>query len=1220
MTRLWALLRFELHYQLLRPASIAIFAAATLLLSGMSFAAVATQFGPDANAVNGAFVVTETMGLVSLLTVFALPMLCVQAALRDDESTMRELIGVTPTSAPLRWSVRFVGVLLVATLAVFIATAVQALAPHVLSLPAERVRPFALAPYVRAAVLLSLPNLVWSAAILFVVTVTTRSPLAVFVAAIALYAGYMVTALMVDSPLMAGTRAATPELMARAALLDPFGLSAFFEHTRSLTPRQQDVVPLALSGRLLINRVWVVLASLLMAAAGLALAVRRTPLGTRALARGRSGAARSAGAAPSATAMPYAPVPPTMGRAHWWATFRSIGRLKASQYLGSWALVALLVLWVAVIAIEADGQLKAGEYGTRVLATTAQLADAVPEALQWLGALVVIYFATDLFARERLVRFDGVRDATPVQSSAIVAGNIAALTVIPLALTLLGYGTTLVMHALAGGLPVEPLVLLMHVLVSLVPLLILTVLAGAVQAIVGQRWLAMFVSLALLLFAAAGDAIGATHPLLRFGAAPALRAWSTLDGYGTTLRSWLAFQGVWALGVVALGIAAAAVLERGTTLGVVERFRRLPRQWRVGLTGSGRRGLAASTGSFALAASALAWQTTVRHAFPSRTTAEARRVAYEQRYRRLANAPMPSLRHVEMHAALYPSRQRAEVHETLTLVNGSGRAVDTVWLSLPRDDERDAAWAVTGVIPTAQIVKDSANAVIALIPATPLAATDTLLVSMSVTLNRGGVRALPSAIDLTRDGTMLSSSALLPGIGYTPQRELGDSARRVALGLPLATPRFTPQADMDSLVHRTLVRGASPAWFTTRVDVTTDADQLALAPGTLEGKRFSADSTRVTFQYAGTQPRTPFFSIVSGRYGVHRTRVGDVPVEVWYTPKHRVPAERVLTVTADALATLQQQFGAYPHQILRVVEVQSGNRFGAYAEAGAIYLTESRGILTDARDGDVDLLRRRIGHEVAHEWWGHVVSPLDVEGRLLLVESVAKYAEQILAARAGGDSAVLSMLAFDHDRYMRGRANEEPPLVRVTEDPTWYYAKGALAFRAARVVLGETVLGDALRAVLTEQAGPYGVATAPDFVRQLHGAAPDSLRGLLDDWFAHTVLHEASADSASATAVAGGTRLRAWFHVQRIAVTHGEEVAAAADDTPVRVTITRARPADIGASEITLSVRSRGGRIALDTVLPVPRAQLQAVEIDRDWFLLDRDRSNNRVSLQPRRE
>jgi hypothetical protein len=34
----------------------------------------------------------------------------------------------------------------------------------------------------------------------------------------------------------------------------------------------------------------------------------------------------------------------------------------------------------------------------------------------------------------------------------------------------------------------------------------------------------------------------------------------------------------------------------------------------------------------------------------------------------------------------------------------------------------------------------------------------------------------------------------------------------------------------------------------------------------------------------------------------------------------------------------------------------------------------------------------------------------------------------------------------------------------------------------------------------------------------------------------------------------------------------------------------------------------------------VPRAQLQAVEIDRDWFLLDRDRSNNRVSLQPRRE
>lgn len=52
---------------------------------------------------------------------------------------------------------------------------------------------------------------------------------------------------------------------------------------------------------------------------------------------------------------------------------------------------------------------------------------------------------------------------------------------------------------------------------------------------------------------------------------------------------------------------------------------------------------------------------------------------------------------------------------------------------------------------------------------------------------------------------------------------------------------------------------------------------------------------------------------------------------------------------------------------------------------GTLLLTEDRGKRLDARSEGNDLLLRRIGHEVAHQWWGGVVSPADVAGAGLLV-------------------------------------------------------------------------------------------------------------------------------------------------------------------------------------------------------------------------------------------
>jgi ABC-2 type transport system permease protein len=153
------------------------------------------------------------------------------------------------------------------------AVAALALLLAPLALPVDPARVGAVRPlaYLWALLAVVLPNLVLVGALLFAVATLTRSTLATYVGGVAIYALYFVTALLIDSPLMAGTAPPTREALARAALLDPFGLSAFFEQTRYWTPAERDARPVALAGRMLLNRLlW-----LGVSAAVLALVYRR---------------------------------------------------------------------------------------------------------------------------------------------------------------------------------------------------------------------------------------------------------------------------------------------------------------------------------------------------------------------------------------------------------------------------------------------------------------------------------------------------------------------------------------------------------------------------------------------------------------------------------------------------------------------------------------------------------------------------------------------------------------------------------------------------------------------------------------------------------------------------------------------------------------------------------------------------------------------------------
>ena len=244
-------IRFEWRYHTRQLA----FGVGVVLFFGLGYALPVLGYGPAGTHLNAPIAVMQSVGLLSLLSIFVLTVFCANAVTRDAEHGMREIVHATPIGKFRYLTARFLGAMAAAG-AVFSATVVGLfVSPLFASLYGGKLgepRPLAY---------------LWDA---LVMALLTRSVLASYVASVFLYMLYMVVGMLIDSPLMAGARPQPPGAMARAALLDPFGISAFFQQTWYWTPAQRNTQFLALDGYFLINR----LAVLLLSAAILAITYR----------------------------------------------------------------------------------------------------------------------------------------------------------------------------------------------------------------------------------------------------------------------------------------------------------------------------------------------------------------------------------------------------------------------------------------------------------------------------------------------------------------------------------------------------------------------------------------------------------------------------------------------------------------------------------------------------------------------------------------------------------------------------------------------------------------------------------------------------------------------------------------------------------------------------------------------------------------------------------
>lgn len=1190
------LLRFEWGYHV-RQVS---FIGAVFFFALFGFVLTATGFGPENLAVNSPFLVAQSIGFLSLFSVFAVAIFVSNAMLRDGEHRLEEIVLSTPVDRFSYLSSRSAGAFLACLTAAAGSAAGMLVATGMPWLAPDRVASWSLGPYAWAFAVLTVPNVLFVTAVLFAIAALTRSAIATYVGAVFIYVLYFVGAALTDSPLMA---ASTPGAGtgALAAFFDPFGLSSFFEATRYWTVAEKNTRYVTLSGPLLVNRaVWIGVAVVIWMVVSRRFSFR--VLG-RPKAKRETVQSDAAAAAPAKDRV-YAPVAAKGGNAKLWlAAYVSAARLETRALVGTVPFLLVLALWAAMAGSEISSSVWNGEYGSTSYPATTLVIGALRQPLALFGMILLVYSGAEMFWRERRFRFASILDTTPVPGAIVIAAKWTALVALIGCLIATGIAVGVAIQLAAGHRDLEPLVYLSFACVAGIPLALYAAAAVFVHALSPNKYAGMVFVLLFLVFAQRASMLGLEHPLWRFASAPPVR-FTDMNGIGGDGATFVWFMLFWSA-VAGLLVLVASALWRSLGFGVGERLRLLAsRTTRTG------RSLAAVILVVAIATGGwIFFNTNVLNANTTRDEVLDWQAGYERTYGQFKDVPQPKITAVDVRLDLFPEARRYRLAGSYTLVNDTPVAIATIFVAVRREASVENVSLEAGEI----AATDARFGMYRFELAAPLepGARTRLDFDLEVA-SRGFVDGAPDP-SIVENGSLLMSFRSFPTIGYRKTYEISDPRERSRRGLEGASI-----AELDGEGAHGDVESDGAEWVDFAATVSTAGDQTAIAPGRLDAA-WERDGRRY-FRYLSDGPMINRFAFASARYEVATRRHGDRDIEVYYHAGHGANVERMLDAATDALDVLEPEFGAYPHRQLRIAEVPSYWEFGAFAMPATIFVAENRAFLTDSRDPRrLDLVTRRIAHEVAHQWWGHGVVPASAEGATMLVESLTKYSELLVMERRFGRPTVRRMLAIELDRYLAGRSREERaevPLYRVGNQSYLYYGKGAVVMYAIRELIGDDGMRAALGGLIADHAGPGGRATTLDLIEQLRRVSTEADFAHIEEWMKEIVLYDLSVESASVRRLDDG-RYEVEVRVagsKAVADGSGNETARELDEA-VDVAVFDLHPDDAESANSVIERR----RVALRSgvtqlVFLVDRAPAYVV-VDPDLTRIDRNRLNNVAPL-----
>lgn len=1094
---------FEIRYQLRNPVfwvSVAIF-----FLLGFGLAASDNvSFGaPGSVHENSPYTITIVMGLLATFYLFVITSFVANAVVRDDVTGFGPMIRATPVGRTTFLAGRFLGGLAIAILgylAVPLGIAIGAAMPWV---DPETVGPGGLAAYAWPFLIIAIPNLILSSALLFSLATITRSMLASYIGVLVLVMGYLTVNVVLS---------ADPSLQDVVARYEPLGVGAISEVSRYWTAAEMNTRLIPLEGNLLFNRVFV----LGLAALFLALGWSRFSMTERAPSRRRQRklakqAARAAKAESVAPRTLTAPVRRDFGTAHALASFWLRLRTEVLLVLKSPGLIVLLLLAVGFGVLNLIFSETA--YGTASYPLTAMVITTVIGSMSLPSLIVAVFYGGELVWRERDVKFGEILDATPVPAWAVFVPKILAIFAVLLALSLAGLLTGVLFQLAKGTASIDlGLWFTAFVMPQSIDLLLIAILAVFFQVVSPNKYVGWGLILVWFVSRIFLQNLGYTNMLYLFGGGPG-EPLSDMNGTGGFWIGGAIARAYWVCFGVLLLVLAHWAWPRGTVLAVLPRLKGV------------RRRITTASASIALAAIAGMIGTglvihnniKVLNRYETSDEAEARLAAFERDYLKYETLPRPVVTDVVFDVAIFPEERRMTVTGHYDLRNESGVPITEVHV---RQGDKGVTFSRLDLAGARLASVDERHFYRIFRFDQPLAPGATTRLDFASEVWRRGFPNDGAATDLVENGTFVNNSVFAPIVGMDRRGLLQDRTARRRQGLP-AELRM-PKLEDTSAQQKNYIRAD---WVNSRITISTSADQVPIAPGNKVSER--VENGRRIAVFESPAPILDFFSVQSARYAVAEEQVGPVRLSVYHDPRHAWNVPAMQRSLKTSLAYFERNFGPYQFGYARIIEFPGYDSF-AQAFAGTMPYSESIGFAADVRDPEtIDYVSYVTAHELGHQYWAHQIVGGDMQGSTLLSETLAQYSALMVMKELYGEDKIRRFLAFELDQYLNGRKADvldEQPLYRVENQPHIHYRKGSLVMYLLQERLGEDAVNRALARLVAAhrfQGAPY--PRSLDLIAELRKEAksPED-QALITDLFERITIYDLKAKEATATRRADG--------------------------------------------------------------------------------------------------
>ena len=1088
---------FELRYQLRSPLLFVGFALFFLFSFG-SATIEQIQIGGRGNInINSPMTLLQTTAILNVFAIFVITAFVANAVIRDDETGFAPILRATRISKFDYLVGRFTGAIAVAFIIVASVPLGILAGSWMPWVDSEKVGPFVAGHYLYALFVYSLPTLLVIGAGFFALATATRSMMWTYVGAV----GFLV--LFLTSRLLLRDQAYDT----LSALADPFGIGAMRQATKYWTAAEQNSQVPAVAGLILYNRLlWLGIAAGLFA---LAYAIFRFEARGSSVSSARRDKTARADPAPAMRAL----AAPDSGRATRWRQLLALTRFDMRFVFKSPAFFVLL----AIGMFNAFGAINGvvNFQNTAYFPVTRAMVVALEGAFNIIPIIIAIYYAGELVWNDRDRRMHEIVDATAAPDWAFLTPKVLAIALVLLASYLAAVATAVIFQVLHGYTRIEPAAyLLWFVLPGIVSALLLAALSVFVQALVPHKFMGWAVMLVYVVATVTLNNIGFEHNLYNYAGEPAVPL-SDMNGMG---RFWIArawFQAYWLAFALMLMVAAHLLWRRGVETRLGPRFARM----RLRLRGAPGVVMGAAAAAWIGIGAFNYYNTNVLNRYLPQPAEEKLAANYERALLALESVVQPRIVDIKLAVDIEPANVRATTIGSYVIENrtaGPLPAVHVRWNRLLKMQSLEVEGATLQ-----KEYKEFDYRIYGFAP--PMQPGERRVIRFSTLLEE---RGFPNSRPLTRivgNGTFLNNQLIAPFLGMARDALLQDRVKRRKNDLPseLRLARLEDQAAGANhyLRHDT-------DWVNAELSVTTDADQVPVAPGytvsdTVTGNR----RTLVTRTDA---PIHNYFSMQSARYAISKDTwmAPDgkaVELAVYHHPPHAHNVRRILDAMKASLELFAAGFSPYQFRHARILEFPAYATF-AEAFAGTVPYSEAIGFIQNhdetKNDVKIDLVTYVTAHEIAHQWWAHQIIGADKQGRTMLSETFAQYSALLVMEKLYGPEQIRKFLKTELDQYLRSRGGEvleELPLDRVEDQPYVHYRKGSLAMYWLKEAVGADVVNRALQKLLAEFAfkpAPYPATT--DFIRLLRAEAGPQHDQLITDLFEKITLYDMKATAATA--------------------------------------------------------------------------------------------------------